>query len=107
MIEPALDRASEGWTEDEVLNELICGRAQLWEGEGAAVVTRCFPPDQFHVWLAGGALEAVTGLLAGALAWARPLGLRRMTLKGRPGWMRALRDHGFKPTVAGDLERVI
>jgi hypothetical protein len=103
-LAPALDN---GWTEDEVLNELILGRAQLWEGDEGAVVTCCFPPDQFHVWLAGGSLSGVLTLLGGGIAWARPMGLRRMTLKGRPGWKRALQPLGFTDQGDGVLERVI
>jgi hypothetical protein len=85
------------WAEDEVLNELLCGRAQLWAGDRAAVVTRCFAePPSLHVWLAGGSLRDVLDLLPGAVAWARPLGLQEVSCLGRPGWKRALRTLGFE-----------
>jgi hypothetical protein len=101
---PAID---DEWTEAEVIGELVEGRAQLWEGDGGAVVTRCFPPDQFHIWLAGGRLMAVLALLPGGIAWGRPLGLKRLTLKGRPGWLRVLATHGFEDRGNGVLERAI
>lgn len=102
-----LEPAIEDGTEDEVLNELILGRAQLWEGDSGAVVTRCFPPDHFHIWLAGGDLGGVMALLAGGIAWARPMGLKRLTVNARKGWTRVLRDHGFTMSDGGYLERVI
>lgn len=97
----------EGWTEDEVLNELILGRAQLWEGDRAAVVTRCFEPDQFHIWLAGGVLRDVLALLPGGIGWARPMGLKRISTRARPGWKRVLRRYGFEDIGDGVLERAI
>lgn len=99
--------SDEKFTEDEVLNELILGRAQLWEGEGGAAVTRCYPPDQFHVWLVGGAMRAVLALIPGGIAWGRPLGLKRMTLRGRRGWARVLARQGFEDRGDGVLERAI
>lgn len=97
---PAMDAAAsheDVWGEDEVLNELLCGRAQLWAGEDAAVVTLCFAePPTMHVWLAGGRMRDVLALFPGAVAWARPLGLKEMTCLGRPGWKRALRALGFE-----------
>jgi hypothetical protein len=89
---PALD----GDTEDEVLNELLLGRAMLWEGDRAAVVTQCTrEPPTFHLWLAGGKLMDVMALLPGGEAWARSMGLERVTVDGRLGWSRFLKSYGF------------
>lgn len=90
---PALEDA----TEDEVLNELLTGRAMIWPGEGGAVVTRCFAePPTLHIWLAGGRLDAVMALLPGGTAWGRAMGLKELTVKGRRGWTRILSRFGFE-----------
>jgi hypothetical protein len=90
---PALD----GWGEDEVLNELLTGRAQLWAGDEFAAVTQCVGPTRsLHIWLAGGSIRGIMSALPGAIAWARPLGIEAITLQGRKGWVRALRAFGFE-----------
>jgi len=84
-------------TEDELLNALLTGHAQLWEGEGAAVVTECTAnPPSFHLYLAGGRLSKVMELLPGGLAWAKVMGCERVTVNGRKGWARVLRKFGFE-----------
>lgn len=106
LLLPAIDAM---WTEDEVINELVLGRAQLWAGDRAAVVTRCISPDVFHVWLAGGAMRDVLALIPGGVAWARPMGLKRMTINGRQGWTKVLAGLGFMPREGYDgvLEKTI
>ena len=95
-ILPALAREDED--EAELVGDLAAGRAQLWPGEGAAMVTQCVDEPQgrcLHVWLAGGALAEILRLRPGVEAWARAQGCGRVTLNGRGGWARALRGHGY------------
>jgi hypothetical protein len=89
--------ALEDVTEDDLLNELLLGRAQLWAGDKAAVVTQCTNnPPCFHLWLAGGPLADVMSLLPGGVAWARSMGLKQVTVDGRKGWSRVLKAYGFE-----------
>lgn len=101
---PALEDAPE----DEVINELLTGRAQLWAGEHCAVVTQCVGSTRaLHVWLAGGKLRDVIALLPGAAAWGKPLGIEQLTCSGRKGWARALRAVGFESGDDGMLRKAI
>lgn len=101
-LEPAL---TDGDTWAEVLDRLKEDTAQLWFGDGCAMVTEIWGPD-FHVWLAGGSLRGIMELRPRVEETARFWGLRKITIGGRPGWNRVLRRHGY--TLNGDvLEKML
>ena len=94
-------------TEAEVVAELRAGRAQLWPGETAAVVTQCMMRGDgraLHVWLAGGKMQGVLALRPGIEAWGRAQGCEFMTINGRAGWARVLGRHAYR-TVDGELRK--
>lgn len=102
-LAPALGDA----TEAELIEEIAAGRAQLWPGETAAMVTQCLdgPEGRFlHVWLAGGSLEGVMALKPGVEAWGRAMGCAEVTINGRSGWARILKSDGFR-MVEGELRK--
>ena len=94
-------------TEAELLDDLVTGRAQLWAGERAAVVTQIVADSggaDLHIWLAGGDLADILALRPGIEAWARGQGCTRITIDGRLGWSRVLRPFGYMEN-ATELER--
>lgn len=94
---PAL-RAEDG-DEAALRAEILSGGAQLWAGEGGALVTQCVEGPEgrsLHVWLAGGRLATILSLRAGIEAWARGHGCRAITIEGRRGWARVLRADGYR-----------
>ncbi|WP_304171446.1 hypothetical protein [Phenylobacterium aquaticum] len=95
--------ALEDGTEAELLADLRGGRAQLWAGERAAMVTQVADETAgraLHVWLAGGDLSDILALKPGVEAWGRAQGCDYVTINGRRGWARILRSDGF--TRIGD-----
>jgi hypothetical protein len=95
-------------TEDEVLNDLLLNRAQLWRGERSAMVTQLVAadPPNVTVWKGGGDLGDLLALQPGVEAWARQQGAREARINGRPGWARALRSRGFHG-YDGELRKVL
>lgn len=94
-------------TEADLLADLAGGRAQLWAGDRAALVTQCVEEPLgrcLHVWLAGGDLKEIMMLKPGIEAWARGQGCVRVSLDGRRGWARVLRRHGYTDNEI-ELER--
>lgn len=91
-------------TEEEVLSLLAANHAQLWPGDGAAMVVQLLtgPPKGCHIWLAGGDLRALLAMRAGLEAWARAQGCENISLTGRRGWLRVLEPYGYRP-VGDDL----
>ena len=81
---------------------LLGGRAQLWFGDDAAMVTevRSYPSGALvvHGLVAAGDLdEIVATLIPKAEAWARSLGCVLAIIESRPGWARALKARGYAP----------
>lgn len=104
-LTPALSDA----TEAELIAEIAAGRAQLWPGETAAMVTQCVVEPQgraLHVWLAGGDLAGIMALKPGVEAWGRAMGCQYVTIEGRAGWARVLRRSGYLP-VGRLLKRML
>ncbi len=104
---PAL--APEDASEQELVAEVAAGRVRLWRGDACALATELVgEPDGLclHIWLAGGDLQEILALRPGLEAHARGEGCRFVTINGRPGWSRVLRDFGYALT-GGELKRVL
>lgn len=102
-LRPALTDA----TEAELIDALMTGKAMIWPGDTAAMVTSLEegPEGRFlHVWLAGGDLDGVMALKPGVEAWGRAMGCRFVSINGRPGWARLLRGDGFA-LIDGELRK--
>jgi hypothetical protein len=92
---------------EEIRGEVLAGRAQLWPGERAVLLTQVLKTDVglcIHVWLGGGALDELVALRPGVEAWARAMGCDTASIDGRPGWARLFQQHGWAP-VAGELRK--
>ena len=81
---------------------LLAGRAQIWFGEAAAIVTevRTYPTgaNVIHGLVAAGDLEEIVEvLIPKAEAWGRSIGCGLAIIDSRPGWARALRARGYAP----------
>ena len=97
----------------EHLDDLLySGRAQIWFGEAAAIVTevRTYPTGTtvIHGLVAAttpasagaGLAEIVETLIPKAEAWGRSIGCVLAIIESRPGWARALRARGYAPHQA-------
>jgi len=84
----------------DVLKEVSDMRAELWLGEGSLVVTNVIDKPQvrqFHIWIAAGDLsELMDDIYPIIEARAREYGCTVMTISGRRGWIRKLKDNGFE-----------
>ena len=105
---PLLLRALVDATPDDVFAEYAAGRAQLWlafdGGEvRAACVTQAAGFD-LHFWLCGGDGCDWRALGNEIAAVAKAGGFKRMTIDGRPGWLRVL---GFVRASDGVGERML
>lgn len=93
---------------DELLDDLLTGRAQLWEAERGAVVTQCMVTPQgpaIHAWLGAGRLSDLLGLRPGIEAYGRTHGAQWATVEGRRGWSRIYRPFGYELDADGVLRK--
>lgn len=94
---PALEIGAEN-TPEELLGELVSGRAQLWPGEASALVTQLIAGAKgrsIHAWLGGGKLSELIQLRPGVETWGRSMGAEWATIDGRKGWAKVFRRLGY------------
>ena len=77
------------------------GRAQIWFGDNAAIVTevREYPTGArvVHGLVAAGELDEIVGtLIPRAEAWGRSVGCLLAVIESRPGWVRKLKAAGYR-----------
>jgi hypothetical protein len=90
-------------TASDVIREAREGRVQVWEGDGALIVTQIVDYPQLralHYLAVAGTLPAVRELQATADAWGVIQGARRAEAVGRLGWERVQQPEGWH-RVAG------
>lgn len=104
VLEPALD-PDEPFTWADIEARLQANTAQLWLGEGCAMLTELFP-DEIHVWLGGGRLLGLLKLRPQVEETARFWGCKRATINGRLGWDRVLKPYGYR-RVGDELEKTL
>lgn len=108
-LAPAVEIGGETSLE-EVLAEVLAGRAQLWAGEAGCIVSQCVmgpAGGSIHGWLSGGTLQGVNELRPGVEAFGRAMGCTWATLEGRTGWERVYRRFGFALDEDGVLRKAL
>ena len=99
-IEDALSYGGGTHTFEDVIEGVMSGHMQLWSGETACAVTEIivFPKKKvLHVFLAGGSMDEIIAMNESAMIWGKAQGCKDMTISGRKGWERVLKNHGYKP----------
>ena len=98
-LEPALKAGRDSDTREDIEQQIATARAQLWLGEGGALVTQLIKADQgrfVHCWLGGGSLRALLDMRGGIEAWGRSMGCDFASIDGRKGWDRVFARFGYE-----------
>ena len=93
FLEPALD-PDELFTWADIETRHDDGSVQVWVGDDCAMLTEA-EGETLHIWLGGGSLKGLLRLRPWAEDQARSWGFERVTIDGRPGWVRLLERHGY------------
>lgn len=98
-IKEAMERSFDVDTFQELGHAISRGEVQVWGGEDALIITQLFdnPRPHIHGWIATGKMAAVLELTEDILAWAHANGIKEATINGRKGWLRVLKERGWKP----------
>lgn len=99
-LEASLQRSNpNGNTIEELVGEILSGRARLWLGRESAAVTQHVATER--IWHAGGTLESLTKSFQQAWPVMQGVGIERLAIEDtRKGWAKQLRPHGFRQVVA-------
>lgn len=99
LLQPAVDRGMGGLTLEDYREKVLTGYMQLWVDEGYAAITEVlnYPRSRVVlVHLAGGKLDPLLEADGELEKFARIVGATGIEIIGRKGWVRALRDRGYK-----------
>lgn len=99
-IEAALEYSGGTHIFEDVAESILSGHMQLWSAERGCAVTEIivYPRKKIlHVFLAGGEMDQILDMQASAAIWGKAEGCTGMTIAGREGWKRVLKDYGYKP----------
>lgn len=98
-IESALEYGGGTHYYEDIVEAILAGRMQLWPAKDSCLVTEItvFPRKKvLHVFLGGGDLEEIIGMHESVVQWAIEQGCESLTMTGRKGWLKALKDDGWK-----------
>lgn len=98
-IKRAMERSFDVDTFEDLGHAIANGHVQVWGDEDALIITQIFnhPTTHIHGWIATGKMAAVLELTEDILAWAYANSIHEATLNGRKGWLRVLKQRGWKP----------
>lgn len=100
-LEDALEYNDTGLTIEDVRRGLVEGKYSFLPGRNCAVVLEHYEtPKGKHLnyFLAAGNFAELESMLKPVEAWAKDIGVTRITVFGRRGWEKSfLKDNGYRP----------
>ena len=100
-LEAALELSGGTHTLDDVVQAIIKGEMQFWPAPKGCAVTEIvnYPRKKvLHIFLAGGEMEQIIDMDVSAVEFAKMNGCTGMSIAGRKGWKRVLKDKGYVET---------
>lgn len=98
-LRAALERSGGTHTITDVVEAVSEGRMQFWPAPRGCAVTEIikYPGKKvLHIFLAGGELDQIVDMDNSAVEFARMNGCTAMTIAGRKGWAKVLKDKGYE-----------
>lgn len=98
-IEDALEYSGGTHSFGDVKHAIIEGRMQLWPASKSCLVTEItqYPQKKvLHIFLGGGDLSEIKSMQDDVIAWAKSYECEALTMTGRLGWSKALKDIGWQ-----------
>lgn len=97
-IEAALEYSGGTHEWSDIVEGIHSLRYQFWPAEKGCAVTEIilFPRKKiFHVFLAGGEMDQIVDMNDSAAQFAKAQGCDGMSIAGRKGWSRVLKNEGW------------
>ncbi len=99
-VREALKHSGDMHTPTDVYQRIEEGRAELHVGNRSAVVTQSLSNGKhLHFWLAGGHLDELKQIENDVSRIAKKRGFKKVTIAGRRGWLRSLKDYEEAATL--------
>lgn len=101
-LQAALDAGGNTHTIADVFDAVAAGRMQFWPAPRGCAITEiiAYPRKKvLHIFLAGGEMDQIVDMDGSATEFARANGCDGMSICGRRGWARVLKDNGWEETM--------
>jgi len=98
-IESALEYGGGTHLYEDIVKSIVAGEMQLWPAKDSCLVTEItvYPQKKvLHVFLGGGDLQEILGMHSDVVQWAISQGCESLTMTGRKGWVKALKNDGWQ-----------
>jgi hypothetical protein len=98
-IESALEYGGGTHYYEDIVESIVSGKMQLWPAKDSCLVTEItvYPRKKvLHVFLGGGDLEEIIDMHESVVQWAIEQGCESLTMTGRKGWGKPLKNSGWK-----------
>jgi len=109
LIERALEYSGGTHTFEDVKAAILESKMQIWPAQRGVAVTEIivYPARKvLHVFLAAGEMEQLLDMIDAAAQWGRSQGCQSLTMTGRKGWQRVLKQSGWRERYI-TMERAI
>lgn len=109
MIEAAIAYNGGTHTYQDVVDAILVGKMQLWPAPDACAVTEIvsYPQTKHcHIFLAAGNLDTILDGQDSVIAWAKAQGCSRITLSGRMGWSKVLKNRGWETPMLTMIKEI-
>jgi hypothetical protein len=112
-IEIALEHGGGTHTWDDIRQQILDGRAQIFWNDDGVVITEIVDNPQFrtlHCMVIAGRMQSIPDLQEQIIRHGISSGCKYMTMSGRSGWERVLPKHGwqkFQTVMKYDLAGMI
>lgn len=100
-IESALERSGGTHVFSDIVQAVVEGKMQFWPAPRGCAVTEIVSYPQkkvLHIFLAAGELDQIVDMDDSAVEFAKINGCTGMSIAGRKGWARVLKDKGYQET---------
>ena len=101
-IQSALDEGGNTHDFSDIVDGVISGHMQLWPAPKGCAVTEIviYPRKKvLHIFLAAGELKQILQMEKDAIKWGKSQGCEAVSLSGRFGWKKVLKDYGWQPQM--------
>lgn len=99
QIEEALRHAGFSYTFDDITSMILRQELTFYKHDDCFALCQIvhFPQYRnFHFMIVGGNLRSIIGLKSHYESIAKALDCKNLSFSGRPGWARALKNHGWE-----------
>lgn len=109
-IQAALDEGGNTHEFENIADGVLKGYYHFWPADRCCAITEIvtYPNRKvLHIFLAAGDKDQIVEMNASAEEFAKIMGCNALSIAGRRGWVRELKDHGYKELLTTVVKELV